>query len=120
MSPRALSRRVRLSWSTPRRRWESCRSGSTIGVVRKQTTISNRKTLSPTSFPAGSSPRFVPLHCAGHASRLPRQGVCWDGLRCPGQDTSDVVRLPTSSSKTTAGRFARKVFGFHDLLSGVR
>ncbi len=120
MSPRAGPRRTHLSWSTPREGEYPAGAVRRIWLVGKQSTISNWNTLTPTSFLSESSPRFLHFYCADHVSRLPRQAPYLDGLRCPGQDRSDVVRLLTSSSKTTAGRFARKVFSFHDLPSGVR
>ena len=120
MSPRAEFRRTRLSSSTPRDEENPSRVHRLIGLVRKRTGVSNRNTPVTASFFAEWSTSLELFHCAGRAPCSPPQAVYLGHLRRTGQAGSAVRRLLSSCSNTRAGRFARKLFNFHDFSLGVR
>ena len=119
MSLRAVPRRANLSWSTSRDGGTPAGEIRRIGVVGKQTTISNRKTLAPTSFLAESSPRFLHFHRAEPVSRLERLDSHLCSLCCADQ-TGAGLRLLTSSGTATLPQLARKPFSFKNFLLGVQ
>lgn len=120
MSTRTAPRRAHLSVSTPREGENLVEVLSQVGLVGKQTTISIRNTLEAPSFLAEWLPRFVLFHPAGLLPCPPRQAVHLALLRSPGQTGSAVLRLPKSSRQTATDKFAHKLFGLHELPSGVR
>ncbi len=120
MSPRAVSRRAYLSWLAPRECKPPAGAGRCIWLVGKQSTNSNRNTFPAASFLAEWSPRLVLFCGASPAPCLPRQAGCLARLRYADLTRSAVLRLPKSSSQTTTGRFAGKLFSLRELPSGVR
>ena len=120
MSLRAVPRRANLSWSTSRDGGTPAGEVRRTGVVGKQTTISNRNTLAPTSFLAESSPRFLHFHRAEPVSRFQRVDGYLCNLCCAHQIGPGGLQLPTSSKTATLLQLARKPFSFKNFLLGVQ
>ena len=120
MSPRAVSGRANLSWSTSRDGGTPTGEVRRTGVVGKQTTISNRNTLAPTSFLAESSPRFLHVHRAEPVSRLQRLDGCLCSLRCTDQIEPGGLRLLTSSKNAALLQSSRNLLSFKDFLLDVQ
>ena len=120
MSPRAVPRRDHGSWLGPRESENSAGAVRPIGLVWEPTTISSWNILAATSFLAEWSPPFVLFYRASLGPCLPRQAGCLSRLCYADLTRSAALRLPKSSSQTTTGRFACKLFSMHELLSGVR
>ncbi len=120
MSPRPVPRRVQISWSTLREGENSAGAVRRIGLVGKQTTISNRNTLAPTSFLAESSPRFVLFHHAGSLHWLLLQTAYLGSLSCPGRTRSAFLQLLMNGCNTVTSGSPRKLFSFNDFARGVR
>ena len=119
MSPRVVPSRDHLAGSDSRDEESPAGVVRRIGVVGKQTTISNRNTLAPTSFLAESSPRFPPFRRAEPVSRFQRLDGHLCSLCCADQ-TGPGLRLLTSSGTATLPQLARKPFSFKNYLLGVR
>ena len=120
MSPRALTRRDRLSWPTPREGENPAGAIRRIWLVGKRTTISNRNTLAATSFLAEWSSSLVLFHRAGSVPCPAQQAVSLGGSSCAGQIRSAMPHLRRSSYNPTAGRFTHNLLSFNDFSLGVR
>ncbi len=120
MSPLTVPNRGHLSWSDPREGKDPAGAVRRIGLVGKQTIITNRNILAPTSFLAEWSPRFVLFYRATPVPCLPRQGGCLARLRSADLTRLVMLRLLSSNKYTAGGRFGRKLFGLHELPSGIR
>jgi len=115
VSPRAVPRRERLSWSGPGESENSAGAVRRIGLVGKQTTNSDRNILAATSFPTEWSACFILLHHVGSLPWPPLKAAPMGDLRCARQTRSGIVRLLRTNSNRTTDRLARKLFGFHHL-----
>ncbi len=119
MSPRALTRRGRLSWPTPREGENPTGAVRRIWLVGKQSTISNRTTSRLTSFLRERSSCLGDLHRVGSFPSSPQQDAALGRLLRAGQTRSAGLRLRRSSCKTSVARFSHNLFSCNDFSSAV-
>jgi len=120
VSPRPVPSRNQLPWSGPGEERNPAGAVRRTQLVGKQTTISNRNTLAPTSFLAESSPRFLHVHRAEPVSRLQRLDGCLCSLRCTDQIEPGGLRLLTSSKNAALLQSSRNLLSFKDFLLDVQ
>lgn len=120
MNSREAYRRDYRSGSSSRKRENPAGAPRQVGLVGKQTTMSNRNSLMATSFPAEWFARFDSFHRPScPLSLLPgyRRFVYLCG---PGWIKPTLLKLRNCSACSALGRPAVKLLGLHDLASNIR
>jgi len=120
VSPRTVPGRDHLSWSGTIEGKNPAGALRQIGLVGKQTNISNRTTSAAPLFLAEWSPRFVLFHRVSSAPRPARQRVYLVLWGYSNRARPAWLRLLRSINNTKASGFAHKLFSLHELPSGFQ
>jgi len=119
VSPRAVPRRVHLSWLDPRKCELPAGANRLIWLVGKQSAISKRNTSRSISFLGELSYSLGVLHRLGSLPSPPQQDVHLGRSLCAGRIRSALLGLLRSYSKTPTVRSTHNLFSCNDFLRGV-
>src|SRR5438876_12328846 len=104
MSPRGFPRRAQIIWLAPRQGEPPAGANRCIGLVGKQSTISNLNPSRSISFVAELSYSLAVLRRLDSLPSTPEQDVHLDRLLCARQIRSVALRLLRSSCDTAPVR----------------
>jgi len=120
VSPRALTRRGRLSWPTPREGKNPAGALREIVLVWKPTTLSHRNTATANSSATKWFARLGPFYRARLLLPLPPQRERISPLCDRAANKSVLLTLPKGIASAALGPFRLKLLSLHELPSVAR